>query len=73
MAKGIRIRLALHLRELRDNAGWTQEELAERADLAYRHIQRLESLKNPPPAKIDTLDKLARAFKIPPSKLLDFQ
>ena len=72
VAQDIRIRFAEHLRKLRSKAGWTQEELAERADLAYRHIQRLESLKNPPPAKIDTLDKLARAFKILPSKLLDF-
>jgi len=46
--------------------------LAEKADLAYRHVQRLESPKNPPPAKIDTLGKLARAFKITPSTLLDF-
>lgn len=72
MAKEIRLKFAAHLRRLRRKAGWTQEELAERADLAYRHIQRLESLKKPPPAKIDTLDKLAKAFKIPPSKLLEF-
>lgn len=70
--KPIRLQFAKHLRTLRRQKGWTQEDLAERADLAYRHIQRLESLKNPPPAKIDTLHKLARAFKIPPSKLLDF-
>ncbi len=72
VATEIRIRFAYRLRRLRRKAGWTQEELAERADLAYRHVQRLESLKNPPPAKIDTLDKLARAFKLPPAKLLDF-
>jgi len=72
VATEIRIKFAGRLRELRRKAGWTQEELAERADLAYRHIQRLESLKNPPPAKIDTLDKLAKAFKLTPSKLLDF-
>jgi transcriptional regulator with XRE-family HTH domain len=51
----------------------TQEELAEGSDLAYRHIQRPESLKNPPPAKIDTLEKLAKAFKINLSKLLNFK
>ena len=72
MAKDVRTKFALRLRELRRKAGWTQEELAERADLAYRHVQRLESLKNPPPAKIDTLDSLAKAFRITPSKLLDF-
>ena len=73
MAKEIRLKFARHLRKLRTKKGWSQEILAEHADLAYRHIQRLESLKNPPPAKIDTLEKIAKAFKIPPSKLLDFK
>lgn len=58
---------------MRRRCGWTQEELAERAELAYRHVQRLESLKNPPPAKIDTLEKLARAFKLSPEQLLAFE
>ena len=72
MDKHLRLKFAEHLRKLRRAKGWTQEQLAEAADLAYRHVQRLESRKNPPPAKIDTLGKLARAFKISPSKLLDF-
>ena len=72
MAQEIRLRFAKHLRGLRTRYGWTQEQLAERADLAYRHVQRLESLKNPPPAKIDTLGKLARAFNLSPAKLLTF-
>lgn len=72
MGKDIRITFAKRLRKLRQKKGWTQEGLAERADLAYRHVQRLESLKNPPPAKIDTLGKLAKAFGITPSKLIDF-
>jgi len=72
MAGDIRIQFAKRLRKLRDSKGWTQEELAEKADLAYRHMQRLESLKNPPPAKIDTLAKLAKALGMTPSKLIDF-
>jgi len=73
MAQEIRLRFARRLRALRRRCGWTQEELAERADLAYRHVQRLESFRNPPPAKIDTLEKLARAFKVSPAKLLAFE
>ena len=73
MVQGIRLQFAKRLRALRRRYGWTQEELAERADLAYRHVQRLESLKNPPPAKIDTLEKLAQAFKVSPEKLLAFE
>jgi len=72
MAKEIRLKFARRLRKLRARKGWSQERLAEYADLAYRHVQRLESLKNPPPAKIDTIEKLAKAFKLTPSKLLDF-
>ena len=72
MGKDIRIKFARRLRELRLKKNWTQENLAEFADLAYRHVQRLENTKNPPPAKIDTIEKLAKAFKITPSALLKF-
>ena len=72
MGKDVRIRFAKRLRRLRLKKGWTQEELAEYADLSYRHIQRLESVKNPPPAKIDSIEQIAHAFKITCSKLIDF-
>ena len=72
MIKDIRVKFAKRLRELRLSRKWTQEEVAEYAELAYRHVQRLESTKNPPPAKIDTIEKIAKAFKISPAKLLDF-
>ena len=72
MEKSVRVAFAKRLRRLRIKSGWTQEALAEKAELAYRHIQRLESLRNPPPAKIDTLWKIARAFRISLSKLLTF-
>ena len=70
MVQDIRIEFAKRLRDLRRQRKWTQEKLAERSGLAYRHVQRLESLHNPPPAKIDTLEKLAKAFQISPAKLL---
>ena len=70
--QNIRVRFAKQLRKLREKKGWTQEELAEYTDLAYRHVQRLESVKNTPPAKIDTIEKIAKALKTTPSKLLDF-
>ena len=72
MIKDIRIKFAMRLRELRLKKKWTQEKLAEFADLACRHVQRLKNLKNPPPAKIDTLEKIAKAFNISLSKLLNF-
>jgi len=35
----------------------------------YKHVQLLES-KDPPAAKLDTIEKLAKVFKISPSNLL---
>lgn len=71
MAESIRIKFGNHLRQMRKKRGWTQEGLAERADIAYKHVQRLEG-RHPSPVKIDTIEKLAKAFGIKPSKLLDF-
>lgn len=72
MGMGVRLKLAEKLRKLRQEYGYTQQKLAELADIDYKHIQRLES-KNPSGAKIDTLEKLAKAFNISISKLLDFK
>ncbi len=67
----INIKLARRLKELREKYKYTQEKLAELSGVDYKHIQLLES-KNPPAARLDTVEKLAKAFKIDPSKLLKF-
>jgi len=67
----IQKKLAKRLRDLRKQQGMTQERLAELSGIDYKHIQLLES-KDPPAAKLDTLEKIAGAFKLKPSKLLDF-
>lgn len=59
------------IRFLRERYGYTQQELSELADIDYKHIQRLES-KAPCDVKLETIEKLAKAFKMSPSKLLDF-
>ena len=66
----IRYKFGVKIRTLRTRKGWTQEELAGRAEIAYKHVQRLEG-KTPSPVKIDTIEKLAKAFGISPSKLLE--
>lgn len=71
MEGNVRLKFGKRLRELRKKHGWTQEEVAEKADIAYKHVQRLEG-KHPSPVRIDTIEKLAGAFKISISKLLDF-
>jgi transcriptional regulator with XRE-family HTH domain len=64
--------LALRIRELRKKYGYTQEKLAELADIDYKHIQLLEG-KHPSSAKIDTLEKLAKAFKMSLSEFLNIE
>ena len=68
----IRYKFGSKIRGLRKQNGWTQEELADRAEIAYKHVQRLEG-KTPSPVKIDTIEKLASAFKVPAWKLLQFK
>ena len=58
------------LRELRRKRKWTQLELANRAKIHDRHIQRLESTKKTSAVELDSIIKLAKAFKITPSDLL---
>jgi transcriptional regulator with XRE-family HTH domain len=71
MIPEIRRKFGKKIYQLRTKKGWTQEELAEYADIAVRHVQRLEG-KTPSPVKIDTIEKLAKAFQIKCSRLLDF-
>lgn len=67
----IRLKLGARLRHLRKKHKYTQWKLSELSDVDYKHIQLLEG-KKPCAAKIDTLEKLAKAFKISVSKLLNF-
>jgi transcriptional regulator with XRE-family HTH domain len=72
MNTDIRLKLAKRIKELRGRCGLTQEQLAEISGIDYKHIQLLES-KNPSAAKLDTLEKLAKAFKISPAQLIKFK
>jgi len=68
----IRLKFAQRLKALRKRCHLTQEQMAERLEMDVRYYQRLESNK-PGAVKIDTIDKIARALKLTPSKLLDFK
>ena len=70
--ENINIGFGKHLKDLRSKRKITQEELAELAGLEYKYIQRLEG-KKPSSPTLNTLNKLARAFNISISKLLDFK
>ena len=71
MDTAIRLKLAKRLKELRKRKELTQEQLSELSGIDYKHIQLLESSKAPA-AKLDTIEKLAKAFGMSPSGLLKF-
>lgn len=62
-------KVAREFKRLRKERGYTQEELADRADLEYKYVQRIEG-KNPPNMMIETALKLARALGSPLSSII---
>ncbi len=54
--------VGLKLKELREQAGLTQAQLAERADVAQRTISHIEQGRNKP--TFETITKLAEALDV---------
>lgn len=52
----------------RDQKGWTQEELAERARVSARYVGAIERRQVSP--SIDVLERLAKALQSAPRDLL---
>lgn len=63
-------KLGKHIKELRENAGLTQTQLAEMCDKERQNIYRLEKGKMNPTAYY--LTEIAEGLGIPPKDLLDF-
>lgn len=58
------IRFAHALRALRKAKGLTQESLAQKAGIDYKHLQKLES-NTPSSPTLGTMEKLAQGLGIP--------
>ena len=69
MEENIRLRVGKKIKKLRNKQGYTQERLSEISGIDYKYIQRIEG-KNPPALKIDTIERIAKALKVTPAKLL---
>ena len=65
----IGVRFAHRLKQLRRRHRFTQERLAELADISEKHVQRLES-HEPCGVRLVTLERIANAFDISLSELL---
>ena len=59
----------VHVRELREALDWSQEQLAERADLHRTYISGLE--RGERNVSVLNILRLARALKTTPGNLLD--
>lgn len=58
------------IREYRLKNGFSQEELAEKIDISWRHLQRLEH--NESRTTVKTLKKLIRVLNISDKDILDY-
>jgi transcriptional regulator with XRE-family HTH domain len=65
----LREALATHVRRTRLEKGWTQEELAHRANLSVRYLGKVE--RSQVAASIDTIEALSKALDIAPSRILE--
>lgn len=65
------LRFGKKLRGLRSKQKLTQEDVADLADIGVRYYKQLES-KTPNSVTLETIHKLAKAFKTTPSKLINF-
>ncbi len=66
----IKKKFGRHLRKLREDRGWTQEDLADKAGMHFTYIGQIErGLRNP---SLVNLERLAKALKIDAGKLLPF-
>ncbi len=61
--------LGPNLREARERLGLTQEQVAQRSGVHATEVSRIERGKRDP--KVSTLERLARAVKVKPGRLLD--
>lgn len=57
------------LKSIRKSKGLTQEQLAERSDIDYKYLQKLEG-KTPSSPTLSVLEKLSRGLEISLSELI---
>ena len=60
--------LATNLRRMRNDAGQTQEELADRAGISFRYLGAIE--RSQVSASVTLLGKIATALNVDPCKLI---
>lgn len=62
-----RFKVSQNIRKLRQQRGWSQEELSFEADLHRTYISMLERCVRSP--TVDVLEKIAQALSVPIARL----
>ena len=71
MSQLIKEKISKRIKELRLDKGLTQAKLAEVTGIDYKYIQKIEG-KNPPDFRVGTLERIAKALKVPVSQIINF-
>lgn len=66
------IQIGLKIAYYRKLNGFTQEQLAEKINMSPGYLSQVETPSFVQPVSLKTLFALADVFRIPPSKLLEF-
>lgn len=68
MSKGQNIAMGIRIRAVREQAGWTQELLAEMIDISPVHLSRIENGRVTP--RVDILMRLSEILQVSMDELL---
>jgi len=63
--------VGMNVKRLRGTRGWTQAELAKRANVARVSIARLETSPKSRRPELRTIERLAKALGVPVAELLE--
>jgi len=62
---------AIHLKKIRIEAGLTQADLSDKANVAISQVARIETAQSNP--TLSTIFQIIRALDVPASKLFEFK
>lgn len=65
--------LGLNITYYRKLKGWTQEQLAEKAEISRTHLSNIEAPNAPKSVSLETLFEIAEVLGVEPARLLEIR